>query len=81
MERVDVVVVGGGVSWRRENAARGLPPACSKSIRGQGWRRFAGSGEIHAGVYPGSLKGQLCVEGRRLLHAFCRVWRTTPLAS
>jgi L-2-hydroxyglutarate oxidase LhgO len=77
MERIDVAVIGGGVT--------GL--AASLAIAGQGrsvciLERHGrpgldtsthNSGVIHAGIYypPGSLKAQLCVEGRRLLYRFC----------
>ena len=77
MERIDVAVIGGGVT--------GLASALAIAEQGQTVcvlerHRRAGletsthnSGVIHAGLYypRGSLKARLCVEGRRLLYEFC----------
>jgi L-2-hydroxyglutarate oxidase LhgO len=74
---IDVAIVGSGVT--------GL--AAARAVAGRGWSTCVferhprpgldtsthNSGVIHAGLYypAGSLKARLCVEGRRLLYAFC----------
>jgi glycerol-3-phosphate dehydrogenase len=76
VERVSVVVIGGGVvgcavaaeaalRWRDVFVLEALPrPGLGASSRN--------SGVIHSGIYypPGSLKARLCVEGNRLTYAF-----------
>jgi L-2-hydroxyglutarate oxidase LhgO len=77
MERIDVAVVGGGVT--------GLASAVAIAQQGRSVcvierHRRAGletsthnSGVIHAGLYypRASLKARLCIEGRQLLYEFC----------
>ena len=75
----DFVVVGGGIlglAVARELLRRHPEPAsaCSSARIGSPRTRPAhSSGVIHAGIYyaPGSLKARLCVEGARLLYAYC----------
>lgn len=77
MEAVDCVVIGAGVVGLA--CARALAAAGREVLLLEREARF-GSGisarsseVIHAGLYypPGSLKAQLCVEGRQRLYAWC----------
>jgi len=77
MERVNVLVIGGGVvgcAVARELAARWkdvfLVEGAPYFGAGASTRN---SGVIHSGIYypPGSLKATLCVRGNRLMHEFC----------
>src|SRR5688572_8450938 len=77
MERIDVAVIGSGVTGlasARAIAERGFStcvlerhprPGLDTSTRN--------SGVIHGGIYypAGSLKARLCVEGRHALYEFC----------
>src|SRR6266404_8264401 len=75
----DVVVIGGGIvglAVAREMLSR--RPGESVCVLERENRLAAhqtshSSGVIHAGIYyePGSLKASLCVEGARLLYAYC----------
>ena len=75
----DFVVIGGGIlglAVAREMLAR--HPEASLCVLEREDRLAAhqtshSSGVIHAGIYyaPGSLKARLCVEGARLLYAYC----------
>jgi (S)-2-hydroxyglutarate dehydrogenase len=75
----DFVVIGGGIlglAVAREMLAR--HPEASLCVLEREDRLAAhqtshSSGVIHAGIYyqPGSLKARLCVEGSRLLYAYC----------
>jgi (S)-2-hydroxyglutarate dehydrogenase len=75
----DFVVIGGGIlglAVSRELLAR--QPGASLCVLEREDRLAAhqtshSSGVVHAGIYyaPGSLKARLCVEGARLLYAYC----------
>jgi L-2-hydroxyglutarate oxidase len=75
----DFVVIGGGIvglAVARELLAR-HPDAklcvLEREARLAAHQTSHSSGVIHAGIYyvPGSLKARLCVEGARLLYAYC----------
>jgi L-2-hydroxyglutarate oxidase LhgO len=77
MERIDVAVVGGGLTGlaaARAIAERG-PSTCvlERHPRAGLDTSTRNSGVIHAGIYypAGTLKARLCVEGRRMLYDFC----------
>src|SRR5665213_1584623 len=73
----DAVVIGAGVvglAVARQLAQRGLETFILEKNAHFGMETSARNSEvIHAGIYypKGSLKAQLCVEGRQLLYEFC----------
>jgi L-2-hydroxyglutarate oxidase len=77
--RCDVVVIGGGIlglALARELLTRHPDATLCVLEREDGLAAHQtshSSGVIHAGIYyaPGSLKARLCVEGARLLYAYC----------
>jgi L-2-hydroxyglutarate oxidase LhgO len=77
MDRVDCVVVGAGVvglAIGRALAAAGRDVLVLEAERAIGTGTSSRNSEVmHAGIYytPGSLKARLCVEGRRMLSAYC----------
>jgi L-2-hydroxyglutarate oxidase LhgO len=77
MEPIDVAVVGGGVTGLATAltiAERGFSTCVIERHPRPGLDTSThNSGVIHGGMYypQGSLKAVLCIEGRRLLYAFC----------
>ena len=77
MERIEIVVIGGGVTGLAAAAAvaRTGREVCvlERHPRHGMDTSTRNSGVIHAGLYypPGSLKAKLCVDGARDLYAFC----------
>ena len=77
MEEVDLIIVGGGLvglSCARAIARPGRKVCLLERHHLFGTETSThNSGVIHAGIYypKGSLKGQLCIEGRDALYSFC----------
>ena len=77
MERVDAVVVGGGVvglAVARDLARAGFETILLEAAAAIGTETSSRNSEvIHAGMYypTGSLKARSCVEGRKKLYAYC----------
>lgn len=77
MADVDCTVIGGGIvgcAVAADLAARGLSTVLLEMEDGLGRGTTSRNSEVaHGGMYypTGSLKARFCVEGRRLLKAFC----------
>ena len=77
MEHIDVAVIGAGVTGLASALAiakRGLSVCVLEKHPRPGLEVSThNSGVIHGGIYypAGTLKSQLCIEGRRLLYDFC----------
>ncbi|HHW65980.1 MAG TPA: FAD-dependent oxidoreductase, partial [Rhodocyclaceae bacterium] len=77
MEEVDAVVIGAGVvglACAKQLAEAGREVIVLERETAFGTGISARNSEvIHAGLYypPGSLKAQLCVQGRHALYAYC----------
>jgi L-2-hydroxyglutarate oxidase LhgO len=77
VERVDCIVIGGGViglAVARRLAIAGLETLVLEREAVHGSHASSRNSEvIHAGLYyqPGSLKARLCVRGREQLYQFC----------
>jgi glycerol-3-phosphate dehydrogenase len=77
MDRVNVVVIGGGVvgcAVARELSARTRDVFVLEELPKLGMATSTrNSGVIHSGIYypPGSLKARMCVAGNRLTKEFC----------
>jgi L-2-hydroxyglutarate oxidase LhgO len=77
IERVDALVVGAGViglAVARELARAGREVVVIERAEGIGTATSSRNSEVvHGGLYyaPGSLKAQLCVEGREALYRYC----------
>ena len=86
MEQVDCVVVGAGVvglAVAREMALQGRETILLEREASFGTISSARNSEvIHAGIYypKDSLKAKLCVEGNRLLYAYCRTHQVSTQA-
>jgi len=78
MDSTDVVVIGGGVvglACARRLAIAGLSTIVLEAESGFGFGASSRNSEvIHAGLYyqTGSLKAELCREGRELLYSYCQ---------
>jgi L-2-hydroxyglutarate oxidase LhgO len=76
-ETADCVVIGAGVvglAVARALALRGREVIVLEAAEAFGTETSSRNSEvIHAGIYyvPGSLKGQLCVAGKKMLYRFC----------
>jgi L-2-hydroxyglutarate oxidase LhgO len=76
MERVDCIIAGAGVvglAVARELAMRGLDVLILEAADAIGTETSSRNSEvIHAGIYyqPGSLKAELCLQGKALLYQY-----------